>query len=267
MTVFDFEDYREFLKAITHKLSSEKAGEMSRMAKALKVSTSFLSQVLQGNKNFSHDHAFLLSKYLRMTDFEHRYLIELVNLARATHPELKEITRVHMKEYRDRAYPLSGIPSAGQLLGEKEQAIFYSDWQHIAVQLLTGIKGFQTVEAISKRLGIEAAAAKQILNFLTDVGFCVRSGQTFGVGTRRTHLEKRSSLRSRHHSSWRLKSLDHFNNESEDEVFFTFPMRIDEETFALLSTRLKELMKEINALVAKSGNETLACCNIDFFRF
>jgi len=247
VTVFDFEDYREFLKAITHKLSSEKAGEMSRMAKALKVSTSFLSQVLQGNKNFSHDHAFLLSKYLRMTDFEHRYLIELVNLARATHPELKEITRVHMKEYRDRAYPLSGIPSAGQLL--------------------TGIKGFQTVEAISKRLGIEAAAAKQILNFLTDVGFCVRSGQTFGVGTRRTHLEKRSSLRSRHHSSWRLKSLDHFNNESEDEVFFTFPMRIDEETFALLSTRLKELMKEINALVAKSGNETLACCNIDFFRF
>ena len=201
-----------------------------------------------------------------MPELEYRYFAELIRLERAQNHELKLLIKGQMDEIKERAQGLMGSKNAGQL-DEKNQSIFYSSWHYSAVQLASGIESLQTLDAVSSKFSLDPTTTKKIFEFLVEIGFCTIEGERFKVGTRRTRLDQKSPLRSRHHANWRLKAIDQFNVNSTDEIFYTFPMRIDSLTFSKLRGLVLNLIEQSDDLVSKSGNETLACLNIDWFKF
>jgi hypothetical protein len=116
-------------------------------------------------------------------------------------------------------------------------------------------------------LPIDEAESKKMLDFLVNCGLCTRDGNFVKIGRRRTHLQDQSTLRVRHHTNWHLKAIDQMSKRSDDDLFFTAPMRIDEHTFLKIKAELKELIVTINKEVDRAGDTTLVCFNIDWFKF
>jgi uncharacterized protein (TIGR02147 family) len=267
VSIFNFQDYRKFIAVVLEGLPGKGRGEQAKIAQALGVNTSFLSQVLKGTKNFSQEQAFLLGQYFGFNELETRYLEEMVNLSRAGKSAYRKSIEARLEKMGIEAKRKEGIPSLDQPLDEPNQAIFYSSWQYSAIQLLTGIERLQTPDAIAQRLKIDQKSTQQILDFLTLCGLCTNESGRYQVGTRRTHLTDHSPLRSRHHMNWRLKAIDHFPISNPGDLFFTGPMRVDAPTLEKIEKLLRELLKEVNGLIDQASDETVACLNIDWFKF
>lgn len=248
-------------------LPSRGRGEQAKIAEALGVNTSFLSQVLKGTKNLSQEQAYLLAQYFKLDDLETRYFYEMVNLSRAGKPSYRKFIQTELAKMANEARQKAGLPSPDQPLDEPNQAIFYSSWQYSAIQLLTGIESLQTNELIARRLKLDEKTTQQILDFLTLCGLCNRDGERYRIGARRTHLPDHSPLRSRHHMNWRLKAIDHFPKAIPGDLFFTAPMRVDQPTLEKVEILLKNMVKEVNGLIDQASDETVACLNIDWFKF
>lgn len=267
MKAFDFDDYRKFVLSALDSRPGGGRGELTKIAQLLGVNSSFLTQVLRGPKNFSQEQAFLLAGYLGLDELETRYLSDLVSFERASKAPYKDFLRRRLEKLRNEARWKAGVPPIDQPLDERSQTIFYSSWQYSAVQLVSGMLEFQTPQAIAKRLKMDDQTVRGVLSFLVSCGLCVTDGERYGVGTRRTHLPDGSPLRPRHHLNWRLKAMDQMPKASAEDLFFTGPMRIDEATFAKIRKILENAVKGANALVDSANDETLACLNVDWFRF
>jgi hypothetical protein len=81
--VFDYDDYRQFLADRIASLPGNGRGELSRIAKAIRVHTSLMSHVFKKSKNLSREQALNISLYLGLSDEEAEYLLCLVDIERA----------------------------------------------------------------------------------------------------------------------------------------------------------------------------------------
>jgi len=267
MSIFDFEDYRKFILAELDSKSGGARGELTKISKLLGVNSSYLSQVLHGPKNFSPEQAFLIAQYFGLDELEARYLNEMINLERASTPQFRDFIKKQFERLKNEARWKAGLPPLDQPLDDRSQATFYSSWHYSAIQLATGISGRQTPATIAQRLNLDESIIRQALGFLVSCGLCITDGERYGIGTRRTHLQDNSPLRPRHHMNWRLKALDQMPKETDKGFFFTGPMRIDELTFEAIGKLLAEMTTKVNTLIDSAQDETLACLNIDWFRF
>lgn len=267
MKVFDFEDYRKYISARLAAMPFQGRGELSKIAKELGVNSSFLSQVLNGAKNFSLEQIYVLGEYLQMNETEIHYLGELVNLERASKKNYKLFLKRRLDRIKNEVRAREGIPPVDQPLDERNQAVFYSSWKFSAVQLLTGIEGFQELERIAERLEIGVSEAKSILEFLVGCGLCVTNGEQYQIGARRTHVTESSPLRPRHLLNWRIKAFTDINQNAKDCLFFSAPMRIDEATYFKIVKAVRELIQNTNTLIDQADDQTVACLNIDLFKF
>jgi hypothetical protein len=92
-------------------------------------------------------------------------------------------------------------------------------------------------------------------------------GERFKIGPRRTHLDRNSPLRSRHHMNWRMKAMEKMSKNADEEFFFSAPMRIDQVTYEKISELLQSLVKDVNNKIDEAQDEQVACLNIDWFKF
>lgn len=267
MKIYQFSDYRHYIRFYVDSKSESTHGMMTAIAKTIAVSRPFLSQVMAGSKNLSHEHAYALSQFFKFDFYETRYLYELVSLSRAATPEYKKAIILEMKRIKDEALSVRGDLKDEQPLDERNQAIFYSTWQYSAVHLMSGLEGGRTAEQISERLEISLSAVKANLRFLVETGLCETDGLKYFSGKRRTHLSKKSAFNSRYQTNWRLKAIEHLSRDAENDLFYTASVRIDEKGYLKIMHSLKELIREVSVTIDESDDTTLACLNLDWFTF
>ena len=266
MLIFNFNDYRHFIRAFLEDSSRSPHGSMGKIAGILKIKPSYLSQVLSGSKNLSQEQAYGLAQHLKLDAFETQFLYLLVNLSRANSANYKKSIVLEMKKLKAEVAAKKGERSNDHAIDEKKRALFYSSWQYSAVHLASGISGSQTAEQISERLKIDVRAAIKILTFLVDCGLCSRDDTRFYVGLQNTHLPKDSALNSRNQTNWRMRALDSIAESSKENLFYTASMRIDEMAFQTIKEILTLSTSEITRTVNNAGDTTLACVNVDCFK-
>lgn len=266
--IFEFSAYRSYLRAYLKKLPKKGHGEARKIAIHLRVSSTFISNVLAGSKDLTLEQAEVLSEYLGHSEMEADYFLNLIQLERAGTHRLKKYFDAKLKETKDKSLQLSKRVQAKNTLTDEEKSTFYSHPLYSAIHLYTAThaKG-RSIEEISRRFDIPRSRASKMVQFLDQAQLIqeVEKNGRYVIGTQSTHLEVHSPHLHKHHTNWRLKAIQSSENLSDQELIYTVNVALSESDFSKLRESMVQFIKGFLDTVHPSPSEELACFNLDFF--
>lgn len=267
MKVFDYKDYRGYLGAWIELRQERGRGGIGNLAQAINVHSSFVSQIMSKKRDLSPDQAMKLTVFWQFNKRETEYFLLLVDSARAATPELRGFLKAKIQDFISESEQVKAHIQYDVELPEATKAIFYSSWLYSAARILASIPEHSTTENIAKRLEITRPAAKEVVDFLLQIGLCAEKNGKLVAGTKRTHLPADSRLVACHHTNWRIRALNRIPTISPSELSFTFPMSLSEGGLTKIRKHALKFIDEANKIVADSPCELAACLNVDLFRW
>lgn len=265
MSIFEFTDYKAYIRENLKKKPKKGHGEMLRLAEALSIHSTLVSQILKGSKNFTLEQAQGAAEYLGLIGLEADYFMNLVQLERAGTSKLKSYFKSQLEKQKAESLKLVKRVVRDHELTDEEKARFYSDWQYSAIRLLTSIPQYKTKDRLSEYLNLPATKVAEMLQFLVACGLCVEIDGVYDLGVQRTHLSDDSPFIKQHRLNWRVKALERLSHLSAEELMFVCPCSIREKDFAEFREELVELIKRFYERIKEPEAELLACLNIDWF--
>lgn len=264
MSIFEFESYVNFLKYHFKKTSDAK---VSHMAQHTQIHQSYLSHVLHGNRHLSYEQALEVCHYLDFTDLERDYFCNLVLLERSGSEKLRRHLNDKLASLKAKSLELSQRVPHQKQLAPNEQAEFYSSWLYSAVRMyLSTADGGRTFDEVVKAFNLSRNKTEVILGFLLNTGLAEKENERYRLGTQATFISKDSKLLRQHHTNWRLKALELYENLSDEEMMFTGPLSVGEKDFTTCREILAKALSDISKIVRESDAETVACLSIDFIK-
>jgi len=266
MSLFEFDDYREYLRAHIKALPKGGRGELSKIAELLKVNTTWISQIMSGSQDFNFEQTYLLSQYLGHTDLELEFFSLLVQIERAGNSEYRNHLKKKLAATKSESLKLSKRIFHEKKLSEQERSIFYSSWIYSAVHIFTSLheKGV-SVDEVSERFDLMKNKTVEILQFLISTGIVVEKSGKYFPGVQSTFVEQGSPHLLKHHSSWRLKAIQKSENLSETEMMITGQYSISKNDFLKIREGFTEMVKNINNTIKETNPEDIVCLNLDWF--
>jgi uncharacterized protein (TIGR02147 family) len=264
--IFDFSNYRSFLKDFLKKKGPQKHGQIARMAKAIGVQPTLMSMVLSGRRDLSNEQTLELAHYFQLTALEKEYLVLLVQFERAGSHRLKSYLKEKLEKIKNDAINTENRFGHEKVLSDQEQAVFYSSWLYSAIRLFcsTDING-KTLNEICLKFSLARTQAYNIISFLKSAGLIVEEKDRLKLGVNRTFLNKSSVHVSRNHLNWRMRALQNLELMKEQEMMFTAPFSISTSDFEKLRLQIADLIQNFLSIVKDSPAEEVACLNIDLF--
>ncbi len=266
MTIFEFNNYKNFIRSYLKTLPKRGHGQYRKFAQALGMHTTLVSQVFNGDKDLNLDQASDLSDFLGLNAAEADYFLTLVEHARAASYRLKQKLQTRLENSREKSKTLKTHIDESQDLSDENKAIFYSRWYYAAIHLLVEIEKFNAPEEIAKHLNLPIAGVREALEFLTGVGLCLKQNNKYKVGKTRTFIPKDSFLVTRHHQNWRLRSQLAMENLSVDELVVTAPVTLTKNDAELVHREIIQLIKGLNKMIEHPKPEVAYCLNVDWFK-
>jgi len=263
MSVLNHVSYKRYLEEYMAQLPKEGRGEINRMAAAMGVHPTLVSQVLRGDKDFSIEQAHKLCHHLGLLKLEKDYFLLLVQHERAGSRDLKQYYQEKIEELKTRSLDLKERISHHRSLTDQERAVFYSSWIYSAVRLFTSIGTGQTLAATAERFELSPGEAAEILGFLNESGLVSEEAGVYQMQTAHTHLEIGSPFLPRHHVNWRLQAIQRCERLTSDELMFTSPFSISREDFLKIREQIVSLVNSTSKVIRESPAEEIACLNVD----
>ena len=265
-TIFDFDDYKSWVQH-TVKLSERGGrGAYKRIADALKVNTSMVSQVFKGNKDLSIEGALELAHHFGLSAAETDFFVALVDLSRAGTARLRTFRRRRLEALRKQSQDIAQRLPPSEELRESDKAVFYSHWYYAAISLICGIDGVDSAQSIARALNLTLSPVRSALDFLLASGLVKERTGKLAMGTARTHIPHSSPLAARHHLNWRIKNVSRAESLAENELMFTSPMTLSAVDAARVRAQLVDLISNVSKIVEPSPSEELWSLNLDFVR-
>ena len=266
MSLFEFKDYRLFLKDFFFKLPKHGRGKSQELANHLRIHPTIVSQVFSGLRDFSEEQALEISEFLQLSPIEEKYFCLLVRLENAGTTKLKQKIKSELSEVKTSAQSLSTRVVTEKTLTDTERSLFYSSWYYSAIRLYSSTHSQgRSLEEIMQRFGLPRVRTLEICNFLTSVQLCTEKNGKYLMGAQSTFVEKGSPFLMKHHSNWRLKALQSVDHLSNEELMFTGVMSISHDDFHRFREQTAEFIKNFSQTVKDSPAEEIACFNIDLF--
>lgn len=265
MNIFNYSDYRAYLRSYIQKLPKQGRGVINRLAAYLEVHPSLLSQVLSDSKNLSLEQAYLTREYLGLSEQEGEYFMCLVQFERAGTIKLKNYFKEKMALLKEDSAEIGSHLVQDRQLTEEEKSIFYSHWLYTAIWLYTGVQKEKTLDEIVQRFQIPRERASEILRFLVKTNLCIFKNSAYQSSSHSIHIARNSAHAHKHHTNWRLRAIESRDNVSEEEIMYTAPFSISRKDFNYIRERIFEVLKDVTNTAVRSEAEDLACFNIDFF--
>lgn len=266
MTIFEFEDYKKWVREVLRSMPKEGRGQLKRIADAISASPTIVTQVFNGDRELTPEQAIQLSAFFGLSKPESKYLLTLVNYARAGSHLYRTTLKQEIEELRIQSRELSNRVSQNFTLSEEAKSTFYANWYYTAVWSLTAIEGFSNAEKIAERLSLPIRRVREALEFLQKYGFVVKKGKNgFTVGPSLLHLESGSPHIPRHHQNWRLQAFRHYESPGPEDAFYTAPVTLSAVDAKEIRRRVLEFVATTVDKIKDSPSERLYCLNIDWF--
>ena len=266
MKVFEFNDYRKFVRSKIEALPRRGRGEFRKIAHYLRVHTTLISQIIRGGKAPTLEQAYGFSRYFGLTTLETEYFLCLIQIEKAGTQDLKLFLTNQLKELNAKGMSLANRLPQDKIMSEPDRAIFYSNWFYSAIRMASSIEHLQTREAIAVYFNLPLLLVNQIIEFLITKELCIEDGEKIKIGPLRTHIEPDSPLAVRHHTNWRLKAIERYPNLQLDELCFTGPLTIATSDIPKVRKLVEQLIESVSEIVKESNANELACLNIDWIR-
>jgi uncharacterized protein (TIGR02147 family) len=266
MSIFQFTDYRAFLKSHFRQQPGGGRGQMQKLAKVLNVHSTFVSLVFQDKRDFSSEQAILVAQYFNLTASETDYFLNLVQWAKASNRALKNFFHQKIIQAQEASKKLDTRFEHDRTLASEERQIFYSSWHYSAIRIYTSTsEDGRSVEEIVEHFKMPRKIVVEALDFLNKCQLIVEKKNRYHVGPQRTYLEKGHPLLKCHHTNWRQKALNQYEEISADEMMFTSTLSLSRKDFERLREHLAALIKTTSDVMKETQPEDVACLNIDFF--
>lgn len=262
-SIYSYDDYRKFTKDSFKELEGGDYGQASKLAKHLDVHTTFVSQVLSGNKFFAPEQGLRVCGFLNLNTIETEYYLLLLQLDRAATPDYRAYLQSQVRALSKDAQKLVNRVIHQKRLSKEEQATFYTDWIYSAARLSV-LLGKTTIPAISKYLRIPVAIVESVTTFLVEANLLTLKNGKFGAGVMTTHLSSDSPWIKTHHRNWRMKAIESVGGNQTD-LHYTAPMTLSKQDFLKVKEMLVKTINQVDQVLGPSESETLVCFNIDWF--
>lgn len=265
MGIFDFDDYRVFLLNYVKNLPRNGWGELNRIAQFISVHPSLVSQVLAGNKNLNLEQAQMLCEYLNFSNLETEYFMTMVQHRRAGTTKLRKYFKDKTTKLKESSSEIGQWVQQDRQLSDEEKAVFYSHWHYASIWLFLSIGNGKSLDEVSSRFQISRERGVEVLHFLLESHLCVFNDGLYKMGPQSIHLDRGSIHLPRHHTNWRLRAIEMSDRIMSEELMYTAPISISRADFALIRTRLTEVIKEATEKAVHSKAEDVACFAMDLF--
>lgn len=240
-------------------------GQAKKLADYLGVNPSLVSQVLSGPKDFTEEQTVLVCEFLGFSKLESRYVLALVQVARAGSVKLREVYEETLRALRQEATDLSKRVSVTRELTDAEKTRFYSSWIYAAVQLCATLDQPQHFKDVCARFNLRADEAQKIVSFLIEIGMLIDTGRAYRPGPIITHLEKSSPYVANLHRNWRLKAVQHIDTLAQDELMYTCNFSVSRDDFAKIREEFLVMIQKFLKTAQASPAEEIAQFNLDLF--
>jgi uncharacterized protein (TIGR02147 family) len=267
LKLFETKNYRDFLEGFIKSQPRSGHGYKLKIATALKVHPTFVTQVLKYRKTFSKEQAYAVAEFIGMTDLEKDYFLTMVEWDRAGTTSLKKFIEAKLVKLREESEKIKNRVQVFSTMSESDQAVFYSQWFYSALRLSCGLERKTTTKSLAVEFDLPLELVSNVVRFLVSRGLIIEnSDQTLKVGPQNTFLPSDSPLVSRHHMNWRLKAMERHSRLGVDELAFSAPVTLAENEIAEIRLMCLDFIQRVSKKVAKSPPQKLACINIDWFR-
>jgi uncharacterized protein (TIGR02147 family) len=264
-TIFDYLNYKDYINERITDSPSKGRGIKLKISEFLNCQTAFVSQVLNGDPNFSLEQAVKLNKFFEHTREEARYFLLLLQFLRAGSTELQEFFKLEMKEILDKRTDLKNRLDIKNSLKKVDQQIYYSNWLYACIHMMVAIPEFQTSQAISRHLNLPREKVVEIITFLEETGLIQKKGAHYEIGVTKIHLSKDSPQIQRHHTNWRMQAIRSIDiNDSADLHYSTIVSMSKADTPKIKEILIKAI-EECRSVIRDSKEEKIQSICIDFF--
>lgn len=267
MSIYDYRDYKVFLRELIESFPKKGRGQARRLAEHLKVNSVVVSQILAGSRDFSSEQALPVAGFFGLDERATEYLVLLIQRARAGTKELENFYDRKIQTQRQANQDLKNRVVEHKELSDSDKGIFYSNWFYSGIRLLSSIEGFQSVDEIASYFGMSRAKVSEVVSFLTERGLCKEIKGKIHMGTTATYVDSTSKYVNSHRRNWRLKALERFTEPKESDLFYSSPYSLSEKDAEKIREELVKMISQISKKVGDSPAERLVCLNIDWFRF
>jgi uncharacterized protein (TIGR02147 family) len=264
--IFHYSDAKSYLKSYLKQLPKEGFGEAKKIAQHLNVSSTYMSQVLAGQKPLTLEHATSLGRYLGLGGVELDYFFYLVQLERAGTQELKAYCQEKLEELKRTSLKIANRVQTQRTLNEEQKSVFYSSPLYSSIHLYcaTDVKG-RSLEEISQRFEVSRFKTSEMMRFLVQTGICIEENNRFLTGNQSTHLEQGSPHLLKHHTNWRLRAIQAGEDLNEKELMYTVNVALSKNDFQFLREEMVGFIQDFLKKANPSASEEIACLNMDWF--
>jgi uncharacterized protein (TIGR02147 family) len=264
-SVFEFAEYKAYLKEKIRGLPKGGRGFRSELAHALRCQTAYISQVLNAGAHFSLEQALTVNQFLAHSEEEARYFLLLIQYARAGTRELQNFFFKQMEEARARRSLIRERFKTAKELSTEDKLLYYSEWFYVGIHVLSSIPAYQSPQAIALYLKLPLAKVMQALEMLTHSGLVIQENGRYQVGETRIHLGSDSALISKHHINWRLEAIRALERGDAKDIHYSSIVSVSHDDFQKIKQLFIDVLEKYNKTIAASPEEDAACLTLDWF--
>ncbi len=265
MSLFEYTNYREYLLGQLGPTGS-RTGMRKKLAESIPVHTSFISQVLQGQAEFSLEQAEAINSFLGHSEEEAEYFLLLLMLERAGSHKLKERWLSKVNRIRTQRLEIQKRIKGHQSLSDEDRERFYSNAYYGAIHVMCSLPHINSSEDLAQALKLPRPKVQSMVDFLLQLGLVVEKEGRLQVGPQHIHLGADSSLVLRHHINWRQKTIQSLQFQEPEDLHYSAALSLSQaDAFAIKEALLEQLSAHLKR-VASSPEEVAYVLTFDFFR-
>lgn len=265
MTIFEFDDYKDFLRYKIEENRGSRAYQ-SRLAEAIGCQKSFLSQVINSHVNFTPDHAIATCDFWGLATEESAYFVDLVLLARSGSRKLTAFLVARMKNARVKRADPSEKFLWPTLNGEREAETYYSAWYWAAIHIIVSIDQFESALAIATRLSLPVGIVESALAWLIKQKLIEKSPKGWRVTKKMVYLPNTSPMTEANHLGWRQRASANIQAQDRSALHYSAVFAVSLSDFDELKELTVEHIARLNKIVGPSSSEELVSFTCDLFK-
>lgn len=263
--VFSYKDYKTYLKGIEKSRKAYERGFRSKLAEVLGCQSGYISHVLNGSAHLSLEQSMKAAQFLGLSTKERKYLLLLVEHARAGTHELKSHFENELKLLKDEHLNLKSHVGTSSILSEVDQSTYYSSWLYLAVHVVCSLPGYSNAKAIAQALRLSEGAVGQVLLFLVRTGIVKEAKGILKPGLTQIHLNRESPLIRQHHTNCRVAAIQSLMNEDKEDVHYSTVSTLSKDDAEKLRVDMVKLIEHYVSVIKPSKDEVMYGFNLDFY--
>lgn len=263
MQLSETTDYKAYIKhRIQENISMR--GYQTLLAKAMGCSKSFLSQILAKDIDLTRDQAYRLCQFFHFFAAETDYFLLLVDVARASTPELKDHLQRKIKEAQ---LSLDGEleKKVSSQSNKKISQLYYSDIHFGLIHMLVLVPEYSTATALAKKLQLAEEKVLFYLQNLQEMGLLQTKASRWYATESENNLERNSKMSLWHHIQWRLQNIQHIRGKDNKALHYSSAFAMSRRDYESIKKLLTETLTECRrqAIASPTSEELFVlCCDL-----